>query len=85
MLRLGDRIRFTREEIASFQRLGIDLARVRSEADLARALVRWLRIVGAARPDVLEKILAAARRDPILKKRIPRAEIVPLYPPQDRE
>lgn len=59
MLRAGDALRFTPDEIDAFRKLGLDFDGARTQDDLDQALARWADTLNDERPDLLEKIAAA--------------------------
>ena len=58
MLRAGDALRFTPDEIEAFRKLGLDFDGARTQDDLDQALARWADTLNDERPDLLEKIAA---------------------------
>jgi len=68
MLRAGDALRFTPDEIEDFRKLGLDFDGARTQDDLDQALARWADTLNDELPDLLEKIaaeLAKARGIPL--------------------
>ncbi|HQU79924.1 MAG TPA: hypothetical protein PLU47_10695 [Azonexus sp.] len=68
MLRAGDALRFTPDEIEDFRKLGLDFDGARTQDDIDQALARWADTLNDERPDLLEKIaaeLAKARGIPL--------------------
>lgn len=59
MLRAGNALRFTPDEIEAFRKLGLDFDGARTQDDIDRALARWTDTLNDERPDLLEKIAAA--------------------------
>ena len=59
MLRAGDALRFTPDEIDAFRKLGLDFDGARTQDDIDQALARWTDTLNDERPDLLEKIAAA--------------------------
>ena len=59
MLRAGDALRFTPDEIDAFRKLGLDFDGARTQDDIDQALTRWADTLNDERPDLLEKIAAA--------------------------
>ena len=59
MLRAGDVLRFTPDEIEDFRKLGLDFDGARTQDDIDQALTRWADTLNDERPDLLEKIAAA--------------------------
>jgi hypothetical protein len=56
MLRAGDALRFTPDEIEAYRRLGLDFDGARTGDDVEQALTRWAGTLNEERPDLLEKI-----------------------------
>ena len=68
MLRAGNALRFTPDEIEDFRKLGLDFDGARTQDDIDQALARWTDTLNDERPDLLEKIaaeLAKARGIPL--------------------
>lgn len=68
MLRAGDALRFTPDEIEDFRKLGLDFDGARTQDDIDQALARWADTLNDERPDLLEKIataMAKARSIPL--------------------
>ena len=64
MLRAGNALRFTPDEIEDFRKIGLDFDGAQTQDDIEQALTRWADTLNDARPDLLEKIateLAKAR------------------------
>ena len=59
MLRAGDALRFTPDEIEAFRKLGLDFDGARTQDDIDQSLARWADTLNDERPDLLEKIAAA--------------------------
>ena len=59
MLRAGDALRFTPDEIEDFRKLGLDFDGARTQDDIDQALARWADTLNDERPDLLERIAAA--------------------------
>ena len=59
MLRAGDALRFTPDEIEAFRKLGLDFDGARTQDDIDQALARWADTLNDERPDLLDKIAAA--------------------------
>ena len=59
MLRAGDALRFSPDEIEAFRQLGLDFDGARTQDDIDQALARWADTLNDERPDLLEKIAAA--------------------------
>ena len=58
MLRAGDALRFTTDDIEDFRKLGLDFDGARTQDDIDQALARWADMLNDERPDLLEKIAA---------------------------
>lgn len=56
MLRAGDALRFTPDEIDAYRQLGLDFDGARTRDDIEQALTRWADTLNDERPDLLEKI-----------------------------
>ncbi|THF61078.1 hypothetical protein E6C76_21020 [Pseudothauera nasutitermitis] len=68
MLRAGDSLRFTPDEIEDFRKLGLDFDGARTWGDVEQALARWTDTLNDERPDLLERIaveMAKARGVPL--------------------
>ncbi len=59
MLRAGNALRFTPDEIEEFRKLGLDFDGARTQDDIDQTLARWADTLNDERPDLLEKIAAA--------------------------
>ena len=59
MLRAGDALRFTPDEIEAYRKLGLDFDGARTQDDIDQALARWADTLNNERPDLLEKIAVA--------------------------
>ena len=59
MLRAGNALRFTPDEIEDFRKLGLDFDGARTQDDIDQALARWADMLNDERPDLLEMIAAA--------------------------
>ena len=59
MLRAGDALRFTPDEIEDFRKLGLDFDGARTQDDIDQALARWADTLNDERPNLLEKVAAA--------------------------
>jgi len=57
MLRAGNALRFTPDEIEDFRKLGLDFDGARTQDDIDQALARWADTLNDERPDLLEKIV----------------------------
>ena len=58
MLRAGDTLRFTPDEIETYRKLGLDFDGARTQDDIEQVLARWADTLNDERPDLLEKIAA---------------------------
>lgn len=58
MLRAGDALRFTPDEIEDFRKLGLDFDGARTQDDVEQVLTRWADTLNDERPDLLAKIAA---------------------------
>ena len=56
MLRAGDALRFTPDEIDAYRKLGLDFDGAQTQDDIDQALARWADTLNNERPDLLEKI-----------------------------
>lgn len=56
MLRGGDTLRFTPDEIEDYRKLGLDFDGARTQDDVEQELTRWVDTLNDERPDLLEKI-----------------------------
>ena len=74
MLRAGDALRFTPDEIEAYRKLGLDFDGARTQDDIDQALARWADTLNDERPDLLERIAAAMAkaRGITLPARLPR-------------
>ena len=59
MIRDGDLIRFTPDEIDLFRSVGLDATSVRTIEDFGAAVERWCDLLEEVRPDVLENLARA--------------------------
>lgn len=59
MIRNGDLLRFTPDEIDEFRSAGLDVAHVRTVEDFGAAVATWGGVLDKVRPDLLEKIARA--------------------------
>jgi len=59
MIRNGDLLRFTPDEIDEFRSAGLDVADVRTVEDFGAAVATWCDVLDKVRPDLLEKIARA--------------------------
>lgn len=58
MLRAGNALRFTPDEIEDFRKLGLDFDGARTQDDVEQVLTRWADTLNDERPDLLAKIAA---------------------------
>ena len=58
MLRAGDKLRFTPEEIETYEKLGLDFDGARTQDDIEQVVARWADTLNDECPDLLEKIAA---------------------------
>ena len=59
MIRNGDLLRFTLDEIDEFRSVGLDVTGVRTIEDFGAAVATWCDLLDEVRPDLLEKIARA--------------------------
>lgn len=59
MIRNGDLLRFTHDEINEFRSAGLDVTHVRTIEDFGAAVATWCDLLDNFRPDLLEKIARA--------------------------
>jgi hypothetical protein len=59
MIRDGDLVRFTPNEIDQFQSVGLDATGVRTIEDFGAAVAKWCDLLEEVRPDLLEKLARA--------------------------
>ena len=59
MIRNGDLLRFTSDEIDEFRSAGLDVAHVRTIEDFGAAIATWCDLLAEVRPDLLEKVAHA--------------------------
>jgi hypothetical protein len=57
MLRSGNSVRLSSAEIEMCRRVGLDLDAVRTPADFAAAIDRWIDALGEVRPDLVERFV----------------------------
>ena len=58
MLRAGQTLRFTPDEIEGFLRPGLDFDGARTQDDVEQVLTRWADTLNEERPDLLDRIAA---------------------------
>ena len=59
MIRLGESIRFTSQELQEFRSVGLDFSDAKSQAHVEQALRIWAELLAQERADLLEKIVRA--------------------------
>jgi hypothetical protein len=59
MIRNGDLLRFTPDEIDEFRSAGLDVAHVRTIEDFGAAVAAWCDLLAEVRPHLLEKVARA--------------------------
>ena len=59
MIRNGDLLRFTPDEIDEFRSAGLDVAHVRTIEDFGTAVATWCDVLDKVRPDLLDKVARA--------------------------
>ena len=59
MIRAGDLVRFTADDIDQFRSVGLDATGVRTLEDFGAAVAKWCDMLQEVRPDVLEKLARA--------------------------
>jgi hypothetical protein len=62
MLRSGNSLRLSRAEIEMCRGVGLDVEAVRTPADFAAAVDRWIDAVGEVRPDLVERFVRELAR-----------------------
>ena len=63
MIRNGDLLRFTPDEIDEFRSVGVDVAHVRTIEDFGAAVATWCDVLDKVRPDLLDKVARAMAED----------------------
>ena len=58
MLRAGNALRFTPDEVDEFRSLGLDFEGARTQDDIEQALAVWAGTLADERPDLLDKIVS---------------------------
>ena len=81
MIRNGDLLRFTPDEIDEFRSAGLDVAHVRTIEDFGAAVAAWCDLLAKVRPHLLEKV-ARAMAEARGVKLPPRLKV---YDPRDKE
>lgn len=61
MIRNGDLLRFTPDEIDEFRSAGLDVAHVRTIEDFGAAVAAWCDLLAEVRPHLLEKVARDGR------------------------
>lgn len=59
MIRSGNSVRFTPDEVEKFRLVGLDLGDVKSQNDIEEEVSRWAHTLADERFDLLEKIASA--------------------------
>ena len=59
MIRAGNLVRFTPDDIDQFRSVGLDATGVRTMEDFGAAVAKWCNLLQEVRPDVLEKLARA--------------------------
>lgn len=59
MIKNGDVLRFTHDEIDEFRSVGLDVTDVRTLEDFGAAVATWCDLLDEVRPDLLDKIARA--------------------------
>ncbi len=59
MIRAGNLVRFTPDDIDQFRSVGLDATGVRTIGDFGTAVAKWCDMLQEVRPDVLEKLARA--------------------------
>jgi hypothetical protein len=59
MIRAGDLVRFTPDDIDQFRSVGLDATGVRTMEDSGAAVAKWCNLLQEVCPDVLEKLACA--------------------------
>jgi len=59
VLRSGRQIRFTAAEVEEAREVGMDLAKVKTQAEFSNAVINLVRTLEQERPELLEKIAKA--------------------------
>ena len=76
MIRSGNSIRFTPNEVEEFREVGLDLGDVKYQDDIEQEVSRWTHTLADERFDLLEKI-ATAMANARGVKLPPRLNVVP--------
>jgi len=67
MIRSGDSVRFTPNEVEEFRQVGLDFSDVKRQRDIEREVSRWAHTLGDERFELLEKIASALAKAKELK------------------
>jgi len=62
MIRSGDSVRFTPNEVEEFRQVGLDFSDVRGQRDIEGEVSRWAHTLRDERFELLEKIASALAR-----------------------
>ena len=76
MIRSGDSVRFTPNEVEEFRRVGLDFGSVECKNDIEQEVSRWAHTLADERFELLEKIASAMAKAKGAKLP-PRLDVVP--------
>jgi hypothetical protein len=76
MIRSGNSVRFTHNEVEEFRQVGLDLSNVEGQDDIEQEVSRWAHTLADERFELLEKIASAMAKAKGVKLP-PRLNIVP--------
>jgi hypothetical protein len=76
MIRSGNSVRFTPNEVEEFREVGLDLGDVKCQNDIEQEVSRWAHTLADERFDLLEKIASAMAKAKGVKLP-PRLNVVP--------
>jgi hypothetical protein len=76
MIRSGDSVRFTPNEVEEFRQVGLDFSDVKGQRDIEREVSRWAHTLRDERFELLEKIASALAKAKGLKL-APGLDVVP--------
>lgn len=76
MIRSGNSVRFTPNEVEEFREVGLDLGDVKGQNDIEQEVSRWTHTLADERFDLLEKIASAMAKAKGVKLP-PRLNVVP--------
>jgi hypothetical protein len=76
MIRSGDSVRFTPNEVEEFRQVGLDFSDVKGQRDIEREVSRWAHTLRDERFELLEKIASALAKAKGLKLP-PGLDVVP--------